>query len=80
MLEYIGPDCVYENLIPHETIHLVPGQQYDAQITTDAQQIMVNGTVMSTPPSKATIVFASGSWMDCNLDRVEHLWKQIQMI
>lgn len=55
MYKYHGPNWTYHNYLPTEDI----GKEYNVEIQTDAEQVIVN----ETEPTTYFVVFRSGSWI-----------------
>lgn len=76
-LKYIGDDFTYHNLIPQIDIELKHGQEYDADITSDAQTIVINNQVVQSAPSEVRVVFSNGAWIPIMPQNLDKLWQRV---
>lgn len=77
MYKYHGPNWTYHNYIPDEDIGLIDGKEYDVEIQTNAEQIIINGIPHETEPSAYIVVFKSGSWIPYMPHRIWKHWEEI---
>lgn len=78
MYTYVGDNWEYHNLIPDMTYNLEHGKKYNIQIQTDAQQVIVNGTPMTTPPTEIRVYLPPQykAWIPYTPKRFAAHWKE----
>ncbi len=77
MYKYHGPNWTYHNYLPTEDIELIDGKEYDVEIQTDAEQVIVNGIPHETEPTTYFVVFRSGSWIPYMPHRIWKHWEKV---
>lgn len=77
MYKYKGDNWTYHNYVPTEDIELVNDKEYDVEIHTDAEQIIINGVVHESEPSAYFVVFKSGAWIPYMPHRIWEHWEKV---
>lgn len=81
MYTYIGEDWEYHNLYPDMTYKLEHGKQYNIQIQSNAQQVIINGVAMNTEPTELRVFLPPqyAAWIPYNPKCFAAHWKEVQM-
>lgn len=77
-MQYCGPNYIYHNYVPLVDVELVTDKIYDVELTSDAQNIIINGVAMQTEPNEYHIIFSNGAWIPYMPHRLSVMWKKVE--